>query len=142
MVHAAHVNRATARFILRSGSAASKGSSATPPSTRHFLIDSAKLLETELTPSAPTPNAFLIAQYLPHFLFARAAPSTSNRYSYPIKIRPNPFTTNEKTFSNRYDSFHIHFRATHHPLLLTDHSSLPNQSRRLASPLLTSSPIH
>src|SRR5271170_7627045 len=119
MVHAAHVNRATARFILRSGSAASKGSSATPPSTRHFLIDSAKLLETELTPSAPTPNAFLIAQYLPHFLFARAAPSISNRYSYPIKIRPNPLTTNEKTFSNRYDSFHIHIRAALHPSLVT-----------------------
>ena len=43
MVHAAPVNRATARFILRSGSAASKGSSAaTRPhfSTRHFLIAS------------------------------------------------------------------------------------------------------
>ena len=67
MVHAAHVNRATARFILRSGSAASKDSSATPPSTRHFLIDSAKLLETELTPSVPSANAFLIAGICPTF---------------------------------------------------------------------------
>src|SRR5271169_1676111 len=67
MVHAAHVNRATARFILRSGSAASKGSSATPPSTRHFLIVSAKLLETELTPSVPSPNAFRIANICPTF---------------------------------------------------------------------------
>ncbi len=44
MVHAAPVNRATARFILRSGSAASKGSSAANAtsslSTRHFLIAS------------------------------------------------------------------------------------------------------
>jgi hypothetical protein len=39
MVQAARasVNRATARFILRSGSAASKGSSATPPSPNQSL---------------------------------------------------------------------------------------------------------
>ena len=40
MVHAARasVNRAAARLILRSGSAASKGSSTAAPSTRQFLI--------------------------------------------------------------------------------------------------------
>ncbi len=32
-----------------------------PPSTRHFLIAGEKILKTELTPSVPTPNAFLIA---------------------------------------------------------------------------------
>ncbi len=69
MVHAARasVNRATARFILRSGSAASKGSSTAPPSTRHFLIAGEKILKTELTPSVPTPNAFLIAGVCPTF---------------------------------------------------------------------------
>ncbi len=42
MVHAAHaaVNRATARFILTSGSVASKGSAPVPLATRHFLIAS------------------------------------------------------------------------------------------------------
>ena len=42
MVHAARaaVNRATARFILRSGSAASKSSAPAPLSPRHFLIAS------------------------------------------------------------------------------------------------------
>src|SRR5271154_2696266 len=72
MVHAARVNRATARFILRSGSAASKGSSVLPPSTRHFLIVSAKLLETELTPSVPSPDAFLIANICRTFFFPPA----------------------------------------------------------------------
>ncbi len=40
MVHAAPVNRATARFILRSGGAASKGIASALLSTRHFLIAS------------------------------------------------------------------------------------------------------
>ena len=69
MVHAARasVNRAVARFIprparrRRDGSAASKGSATAPPSTRHLLIAGEKILKTELTPSVPTPNAFLIA---------------------------------------------------------------------------------
>ena len=39
MVHAARENRATARFILRSRCAGSKGSSTTPFSRRHSLID-------------------------------------------------------------------------------------------------------
>jgi len=40
MVHAARasVNRATARFILRSGSAASKGSSTVPSSPNQSLV--------------------------------------------------------------------------------------------------------
>src|SRR5271154_2960643 len=72
MVHAARVNRATARFILRSGSAASKGSSATPPSTRHVLIAGDKILKTGLTPSVPSPDAFLIANICRTFFFPRA----------------------------------------------------------------------
>ena len=86
MVHAApaSVNRASARFILRSGSAASKGSSTAPPSTRHFLIAGEKILKTELTPSVPTPNAFLIAGDFP--LFSPTAPRISNRYSKLLEI--------------------------------------------------------
>ena len=122
---------AAARFILRparrrrDGSAASKGSATAPPSTRHFLIAGEKILKTELTPSVPSPNAFLIASICPTF-FARAAPSTSNRYTYPIRNRSNPLTTNEKTFSNRYDSSHLHARAAPHPSLVTDHTSPPH----------------
>jgi len=46
MVHTARasVNRATARFILRSGSAASKGSSTTPPSTHRSKINHHQLV--------------------------------------------------------------------------------------------------
>ena len=86
MVHAARasVNRATARFILRSGSAASKGSSTAPPPTRHFLIAGEKILKTELTPSVPISNAFLIAGDFPPF--SPAAPRISNRYTKLLEI--------------------------------------------------------
>ena len=77
------------------------------------------------SPTTPRHSAISNRWCLRYFC-ARTAPSISNRYTLPIKIRPNPLTTNEKTFSNRYDSFQIHIRAAPHPLLVTDHSSLPH----------------
>jgi hypothetical protein len=54
MVHAgrAPVNRARARFVLRSGSAASKGGSAAPPSTRQFLIGRAAIKNARNSPES------------------------------------------------------------------------------------------
>ena len=54
--------------------------------TRHcrFLIAGEKILKTGLTPSVPTPNAFLIAGDLP--LFSPAAPRISNRYTKLLEI--------------------------------------------------------
>jgi hypothetical protein len=49
--------------------------------------------------------------YLPHFFFARVTTSTSNRYTYPIKNRPNSLSANTKCISNRYDSSNSHLRA-------------------------------
>jgi hypothetical protein len=56
-----------------------------PLITRQFLIAGEKILKTELTPSVPTPNAFLIAGDFPFFSSA-AAPRISNRYTKLLEI--------------------------------------------------------
>src|SRR5271154_1785920 len=94
MIYAARVNRATARFILRSGSAASKGSSATPPSTRHFLIAGDKILKTGLTPSVPSPDAFLIANIGPTLAPAPLCTHHSSLIT-PHCLTPFLFDTNK-----------------------------------------------
>ena len=81
---------ATAQFILRparrsrDGSAASKGSATAPPRTRHFLIAGEKILKTGLTPSAPPPNAFLIANIGPTFF--SPAPLRALLIGTPIRL--------------------------------------------------------
>ena len=72
-----------------------------------------------------TTHAILIAGVGPVFSPA-AAPRISNRYTQIIRKRPNPLTTNEKTFSNRYDLSHFHVCAALHPSLVTHHSSPPH----------------
>jgi hypothetical protein len=52
---------------------------------RSFLIADEKILKTELTPSVPIPNVFLIAGVCPAFSPA-AAPRISNRYSRRLEI--------------------------------------------------------
>ena len=80
---------AAARFILRparrrrDGCAASKGSATAPPSTRHFLIAGEKILKTGLTPSAPPPNAFLIANICATF---SPAPLRALLIGTPIRL--------------------------------------------------------
>ncbi len=123
MVHAARasVNRAVARFILRSRGAGSKGSSTAPPSTRHFLIANDKLLETELTPSVPTPNAFLIAGDFP--LFSPTAPRISNRYSKLLEIELTHSQQTRKHFliATICSTFTPAPPLTHHSSLNTHH---------------------
>ena len=53
--------------------------------TQPFLIAGEKILKTELTPSVPIPNAFLIAGVCPAFSPA-AAPRISNRYTKLLEI--------------------------------------------------------
>ena len=53
--------------------------------TQPFLIAGEKILKTELTPSVPSPNAFLIAGDFPPFSSA-AAPRISNRYTKLLEI--------------------------------------------------------
>jgi hypothetical protein len=131
MVHAARasVNRAVARFILRSGSAASKGSSAAPPSTRHFLIAGEKILKTELTPSVPSPNEFLIATLCPTFF--SFAPLPALLIGTPIRLEFD-LTRSQQTRKDfligtiRPTFF---FRAAPHPSPVTD----PSSPRRVIS---------
>ena len=53
--------------------------------THAFLIAGEKILKTDLTPSVPIPNAFLIAGVCPTFSPA-AAPRISNRYTKLLEI--------------------------------------------------------
>jgi hypothetical protein len=86
-------------------------------------------------PAMPLLRAFLIAGVCPTFaaapLFTHHLPlitrhCTSNRYSQLIRNRPNPLTTNEKTFSNRYDSSNSHSRAAVDSSLVSHPSPLPH----------------
>ena len=117
---------------------------ATNHSSPHFLIAGEKILKTELTPSVPSPNAFLIAGDFPPFSPA-ATPRNSNRLHQPIRNRSNPFTTNEKRFSNRYYLPHFFLpapRFTHHLSLVT-HRCLTsflfdtNGTHKIVAPLKT-----
>jgi hypothetical protein len=105
MLHAARasVNRATARFILRSGSAASKGSSTAPPSPRHFLIPRIGIKITRNSPEnnalhfsnrpksarsgAPSAshNSPLATQKISHPQLVSVLPAISNRHKLQLE---------------------------------------------------------
>ena len=92
---------------------------------RSFLIAGEKILKTELTPSVPIPNVFLIAGVCPTFSPA-ASPRISNRYTKLLEIELTRSQQTRKHFLIAYDLSHIHIRAVFHPLLVTHHSSLPH----------------
>jgi hypothetical protein len=135
MVHAARasVNRATARFILRpvrrrsDGGAASKGSSAAYPSTRHFLIAGEEILKTELTPSMPIPNVFLIAGAFAHFRVPGSVMHNSNRYTKLLEIALTPSAPAQNTFliATICPTFTPAPLFTHHSSLIPRHRLTP-----------------
>ena len=86
---------------------------------RGFLIAGEKILKTELTPSVPTPNAFLIAGVCA--TFSPAAPPIANRYAKLLEIALTLSQQTRKHFLIAYDSSHIHIRAAFHPSLVSHH---------------------
>ncbi len=105
MVHAvrAAVNRATARFILRSGSAASMGSAPAPLSPRHFLIGSAAIKSAR---NSPENNALNFSNRL-------KSANCSAHFSHVLRSK------------NHHSSVTHHgSRFSTHPPLLTNHALL------------------
>jgi hypothetical protein len=114
MVHAARasVNRATARFILRSGSAASKGRSTTPPSPRHLLIPRSAIKIARNSPEnnalkfsnrpnsacssahSAAHNSPLATQKISHPQLVSVLPAISNRHKMQLE---SPVTSRKQT---------------------------------------------
>jgi len=112
--------------VLRSNS-----SLITRHSSLHFLIANDELLETSLTPSAPTPSAFLVASICPTFF--SSAPLRALLIGTPIGLETD-LTHSQQT---RKDFLIGTIRPTLTPApLATHHSSLTTRH----SPLATASP--
>ena len=88
---------------------------------RGFLIAGEKILKTELTPSVPTPNAFLIAGVCA--TFSPAAPPISNRYAKLLEIALTLSQQTRKHFliATIRPTFASVPLFTHHSSLITSH---------------------
>ena len=117
---------------------------ATNHSSLHFLIAGEKILKTELTPSVPSPNAFLIAGDFPPFSPA-ATPRISNRYTKLLEIELTRSQQTRKhfligticpTFSSPAPRFTHHLSLVTHRCL-TSFLFDTNGTHKIVAPLKT-----